>query len=211
MALTQQSPINLTDPYVTDFGKRGLQIKWKQSAHGKIKKDEHGVQVEFSADERQFVLLGAKKFHLVQFHFHHPSEHWIDGQQQTMELHVVHQNVDDGQRVVLGIFIEPSATVKKVPSLVPQIKTFFGDSDPVLAGQISTNPLDWLPADTSLYYRYEGSLTTPDYDENVSWAIFKEPLFLPKVELIALIKIFKHPARLPQAVNRRFVLANFKP
>ena len=60
----------------------------------------------FAADERQYVVLDQKWFHLVQFHFHHPSEHWVDGRQQTMELHVVHQNIDDGSRAVIGVFID---------------------------------------------------------------------------------------------------------
>lgn len=156
-------------------------------------------------------MLGGKKFHLVQFHFHHPSEHWIDGRQQTMELHVVHQNTTDGSRAEIGIFIDTSSKAKKTPSLVPQIKAFIGSQDQCPDNTISENPLDWLPKDTSLYYRYEGSLTTPKYDENVSWVILKEPLLLPKKELIDLIEIFRHPARLPQALNRRFLLANFKP
>jgi carbonic anhydrase len=128
-----------------------------------------------------------------------------------MELHVVHQNVNDGNRAVIGIFIEVSSEAMAVPSLVPQIKAYFGSKDEQPEADISTNPLEWLPSDTSHYYRYEGSLTTPDFDENVSWVVLKEPLFLPKVDLIELIEIFRHPARLPQALNRRFLLANFKP
>lgn len=31
-----------------------------------------------------------------------------------------------------------------------------------------------LPRDTSRFYSYEGSLTTPGCDENVRWIIFKE-------------------------------------
>jgi carbonic anhydrase len=211
MSQAQQSPIDLTAPIVTDFGREGLEIKWKKSAHGKIYKDEHGVHVEFGGDERQFIVLGRKKFHLVQFHFHHPSEHWIDGRQQTMELHVVHQNLNDGSRAVIGIFIEASSDAESVPALVPHIKSLFGGQDQLPEIVVSTNPLDWLPSDTSLYYRYEGSLTTPDYDENVSWVVLKDPLLMPKDDLVELIEIFRHPARIPQALNRRFLLSNFKP
>src|SRR5262245_24477890 len=204
MGLTQQSPINLANAIATDFGKDGLEIKLKKSAHGTIKKDEHGLHVEFGGDERQFVMLGRKRFHLVQFHFHHPSEHWVDGIQQTLELHIVHQNIDDGTRVVIGVFIEVSAAAKAVPALVPQIKACCDPKNPTLDCIISTNPLDWLPADTSSYYRYEGSLTTPDYDENVSWVMLKDPLTMPKDALATLIECVRHPARLPQPLNRRF-------
>lgn len=211
MGLTQQSPINLSNPIEVDFGKDKLSIKWKKSAIGTIEKDEHGVHVEFGSDERQYIELDQKRFHLVQFHFHHPSEHWVAGVQQTMELHVVHQNIDDGSRAVVGIFIEPSEKAKSLPSLVPQLRGYFESKETQPDPSISTNPLDWCPDDVKLYYRYEGSLTTPDYDENVSWVVLRDSLKISKDELMKLIPYLQHPARLPQARNRRFLLANFKP
>ncbi|MGQ0635851.1 MAG: carbonic anhydrase family protein [Planctomycetaceae bacterium] len=211
MALSQQSPIDLTDPVRTEFGGNQLKIRWTDSAEGELKEDEHGVHVVFSGDMRNFIILGRKQFHLVQFHFHHPSEHWIKGVQQTMELHVVHQNKTDGTRAVLAIFIDMSTAAVQLPNLVGQIHAYFGA--PARRGNpfVSTNPKDWLPRDVSKYYRYEGSLTTPEYDENVSWVVFKNRLLLPQAELVKLIKLFIHPARLPQPLNRRFLLANFRP
>ena len=41
----------------------------------------------------------------LQFHFHYPSEHTIDGELLDAEMHIVHQN-DDGDLAVLGIFFE---------------------------------------------------------------------------------------------------------
>ena len=211
MALQQQSPINLHDPIITDFGKSGLEIHLKKSAVGHVHKDEHGVQVVFGADERQFVKLNGRKYHLVQFHFHHPSEHWLNGKQQTMELHIVHQNIDDGTRVVLGIFIDATDEQVGIPEMVAQIKAAAADSTRQDCAPEPMNPLPFLPENTGDYYRYEGSLTTPEFDENVSWVVLKEPLLLPKSEVVGLIKIFKHPARQPQPLNRRFLLANFRP
>lgn len=207
--MPQQSPIDVIDPVVTNFGKNGLDTKWKKSAVGKLKKDEHGVHVEFGADEGQYVTLDRTKFHLVQFHFHHPSEHWVSGKEQTIELHVVHQNTREEGRAVIGIFIEPDDSAKSVPALVPYLKSFAEDPEGHGGEEIPTNPLEWLPGDSEHYYRYEGSLTTPGYDEDVKWVVLKDPLLLPKAELNDLIKIFKHPARWPQPLNRRFVLANF--
>lgn len=127
-----------------------------------------------------------------------------------MELHVVHQNINDGCRAVVGIFIEPDDKATAIPGLVTQLREYFESTDAEPHPAISTNPLDWLPNDTKHYYRYEGSLTTPDYDENVSWVVLREPLKVPKNELMKLIPFLKHPARLPQPLNRRFLLANFK-
>ena len=41
----------------------------------------------------------------LQFHFHYPSEHSIDGELMDAEMHIVHQN-DDGDLAVLGIFFD---------------------------------------------------------------------------------------------------------
>lgn len=210
MGQSQQSPINLQNPLFNEFGKDGLQIKWQKSASGHIKKDEHGVHVVFDADERQYVILNRRKFHLVQFHFHHPSEHWVNGKQQTMELHVVHQNIDDASRAVVGIFIEPTDETAKALDLFALIKAFASGATTTPEKPATINPLAFLPKDTEHYYRYEGSLTTPDYDENVSWAILKEPLKRPKKEVAEMIRIFQHPARFPQPLNRRYLLANFR-
>lgn len=210
MVQHQQSPINLQNPLFMEFGKEGLQIKWQKSANGHIKKDDHGVQVIFDADERQYVVLNRRKYQLVQFHFHHPSEHWVGGKQQTMELHVVHQNIDDASRVVVGIFIEPTDETAKSPDLFTQIKAFAAGIDTSSEKPAVTNPLSFLPKDIEHYYRYEGSLTTPDYDENVSWAILKEPLKLPKKDVMEMIRVFQHPARFPQPLKRRYLLANFR-
>lgn len=211
MSLSQQSPIDLSNPVFANFGKNKLAIKWKKSAIGAIKQDEHGVHVEFEPDERQYIKLDQKRFQLVQFHFHHPSEHWVDGVPQTMELHVVHENTNDKSRAVIGVFIEPTSKSKLVPLLVPQLRSFLEDKDSEPDPNVSTNPLDWLPEDTKKYYRYEGSLTTPEYDENVSWVVLREPLKLSKKELMKLIPLLQHPARETQPLNRRFVLSNFKP
>jgi carbonic anhydrase len=218
--LTQQSPIDLRNPVVTDFGPNGLDICWTDQVHGRIEPKEDGLHVKFDGDTRQFIQLDQSKFHLVEFHFHHPSEHWVEGHQYPVELHIVHQNVSDGRRAVLGVFID-GAKSKKVggkkkgkkakasrPELLSQIKALCQPNS-AHDGIISTNPHEFLPDDTEHYYRYEGSLTTGKFDENVSWVVFPEPRYVAKEDLDELIVCFGEHARLPQPLNRRFVLANF--
>lgn len=208
--MQQQSPVNLRNPIFVDFGANQLKIEWKKSAVGHVKAD-HGVQIEFDFDERQFVVLEKKKFHLRQFHFHHPSEHAVNGRQKTVELHVVHQNMDDGTRAVVGIFIEPGAEKAVAPQLMADLKGLLsGGADGAAPPRVSTNPLDFLPEKPEEYYRYEGSLTTPPYDENVSWVVLRNPLMLPKALLNDLIVHFRHAARFPQPLHRRFLLATFE-
>jgi len=45
-----------------------------------------------------------------------------------------------------------------------------------------------LPGDTSQFYRYSGSLTTPKCDEVVTWTVFPMPINLSEYQVWALIK-----------------------
>lgn len=42
-------------------------------------------------------------------------------------------------------------------------------------------PKHLLPANRSRFYRYEGSLTEPGCDENVTWTVMEAPLEIPDV------------------------------
>lgn len=48
----------------------------------------------------------AKKFVPLQFHYHAPSEHTIDGYLYDLELHIVHKNENATELSVLGIFFD---------------------------------------------------------------------------------------------------------
>lgn len=39
---------------------------------------------------------------------------------------------------------------------------------------------NFLPKNRSKFYTYEGSLTTPDCNENVGWIVFEEPILINK-------------------------------
>jgi carbonic anhydrase len=208
MANQQQSPINIQSPIVTTYPKP-LKIRWSKKLNGTL--TGHGkVEVAFSGDKKERISFDGRDFQIVQFHFHHKSEHWIEDKQAPMELHIVHQNCDpdDGKLAVLGIMIEADNSAKSVPSLIEAMERM-GQDETTDTCEIETNPNEWLPEDTKHYYRYEGSLTTKPYSEIVSWVVFKDSLKLPRKELNKLIRCAGEPARLPQPLNRRFVLANF--
>ncbi len=205
----QQSPIDIQSPIVTTYV-NPLQIRWSQNPKCSLKTQGGKVEVVFSGDVKEKVSFDGRSFYLWQFHFHHKSEHWISGKQFPLELHIVHQNCDpsDGGLAVLGVMIKADNSANRIPALVEAIEmTCKHDSCEKL--EIETNPNEWLPPEPELYYRYEGSLTTPDFDETVSWVVFKEPLGLPRKEINRLIRFAAKPARLPQPLHRRFVLANF--
>jgi carbonic anhydrase len=48
-----------------------------------------------------------KTFNSLQFHWHHPSEHTVDGKYLDVELHIVHSNTDgSGKLAVTGLFFK---------------------------------------------------------------------------------------------------------
>lgn len=53
--------------------------------------------------------LAGQRHRLLQFHFHTPSEHTLDGRHLAMEAHLVHRNLETGNLAVLGVFVEVGA------------------------------------------------------------------------------------------------------
>lgn len=214
MSMSQQSPINLQNPVFADLGAEGLDRQWTGSVAGLVVQEKEGVKVQVLTDQPQEIELGGRKYRLVSFHFHHPSEHWRDGKPYSMELHLVHRSVDTATHyAVIGIFIEMADETDDT-----KVEAFLKDVAEVLKmpkelrykHMVKVDPKIFLPKEPGDYYRYEGSLTTPDFSENVSWVVFKNPLIVSQNELLGLILEFEKPARDPQPLNRRFILATFR-
>jgi len=201
----QQSPIDLRHPVRTKYPDF-LRISWTEDVRGTIVRDDHGVKIVYGSDARQKMELDGKDYILAEMHFHHPSDHWVDGEQQVVEVHIVSQNIHDGTRAALGVFIDvgegDGTGIKDILDSMESCE---------VGGSLAfrTNPRVYLPKDIMHYYRYEGSLTTPDYAEDISWVVFRDIRRFPKRQVDRMIHLFGDPPRLPQPLNRRFVLANF--
>lgn len=50
-------------------------------------------------------------FYLRQLHWHHPSEHLINGKRYDMEMHMVHTSFDNKEAAVLGFLYESSSEI----------------------------------------------------------------------------------------------------
>ncbi|XP_069817227.1 carbonic anhydrase 15-like isoform X2 [Dendropsophus ebraccatus] len=152
--------------------------------------DGHSVLLSLSGD---IYISGAglpNKYKALQFHFHwgsptsDGSEHTMDGKQFPLELHIVHMNtkfssIADAKKdpqglAVLGILISVGdAENSNFSRLVAAMKNVSMEGD---FTEIPAFPLDsLLPPQNKLsqYYRYQGSLTTPDCSEAVIWTVLE--------------------------------------
>jgi len=87
---------------------------------------DNGHTVQVTYDEGSTLDVDGMEFALVQYHFHSPSEHTIDGRHASGEMHLVHRS-DTGELAVVGVFMEIGAYN---PALAPII-----DNQPSEPGQ----------------------------------------------------------------------------
>ncbi|WP_158842104.1 carbonic anhydrase family protein [Saccharothrix deserti] len=182
----QQSPINIRGAVVVPRLAQELEVRWRADQFSAA---EEGHGWRFRPKGEHVVCLADREFRLDNIHFHRPSEHWVDGRARGAEMHAVHVRADDVLRAcVVAVFVdlgEPGASNSKPPS---------GIDLPAL-----------LP--DGGFHRYEGSLTTGEFDEVVSWVVMKEPVQVEDPALRAFVRAHADRARPVQPVNRRFVLS----
>ncbi|XP_040474714.1 carbonic anhydrase 14 isoform X2 [Falco naumanni] len=179
-----------------------------------------------------------RPFAAAQLHFHwgRPgragAEHLLDGHRAPAEMHVVHYDAERyanaseaqhhaGGLAVLGVLLEvgadPHPAYDNILSHLGSIR---------YAGQTTTVPSfsvqDLLPPRLDLYYRYNGSLTTPPCFQGVLWTLFQQPVRISLAQLEQLQGTLyatgaaePEPQRLvdnfriPQELNERLVLSSF--
>jgi carbonic anhydrase len=74
------------------------------------------VQINFPENSCGAVI-GNKKLELLQFHFHTPSEHALNGKRYAMEAHLVHREVGTEELTVLGVMIMRGKGAASNPAL----------------------------------------------------------------------------------------------
>jgi len=124
------------------------------------------------------LTLGDKEYDLIQFHFHTPSEHTVEGKSYPAEVHLVHA-ADDGTLAVIGVFYEVGEANEALAKFWDELPNV-GSANPV-----DFNAAELLPEDRTTY-TYDGSLTTPPCSEVVSWHVMKTPVSISQEQLDAL-------------------------
>lgn len=193
---SEQSPIDLKNPVGAKLDP--LVFNWTPEAY-EIANNGHTIQADAKAAGA--LMVGTVKYSLLQFHFHTPSEHALEGKRAAMEAHFVHR-AEDGRLGVVGVLMQPGAAGNAAFSAIMA-------AAPAKEGKAALKaPLDpaaLLPKGRD-YYRYEGSLTTPPCSEIANWMVFAEPITIAQADADAFKALFPMNARPLQPMNRRFLL-----
>ncbi|MCQ6282707.1 carbonic anhydrase [Bacillus sp. EB600] len=200
---SEQSPINIEYSQVETNEKiENVNIQYKPTPFSLIH-NGHTVQANTISQSNKIIIEG-EDYKLTQFHFHTPSEHQFNGQQNDMELHLVHQN-KNGQIAVLGVMIQEGKENEKLTSVwdvLPEEKT---EKDISIKEPIDLQAI--LPPDQTSF-SYNGSLTTPPCTEEVKWIVFEKPIEMSKEQVQAFQQIFPDNHRPVQPLDEREIIKN---
>lgn len=196
---TAQSPINIESPIEAKLNQ--LEFDY-QSSPLRIINNGHTIQVNYQSGS--VLKLDGESYELVQFHFHHPSEHKVNDQNFPMELHLVHQN-EKGSLAVVGVFLKQGKANKALETIWKALPEKQGKEQ--IIPNIEINASELLPTDQE-FYRYYGSLTTPPCSEKVNWIVYQKPIEVSIAQVQKFSKLFPINARPVQNLNRRFLLSS---
>jgi len=197
-----QSPIDVANPSEQDLTNISFHY---QPSEVNILNNGHTVQVNYDAGS--FIELDNTRYDLLQFHYHTPSEHTVDGESFPAELHIVHKNAA-GNLAVVGILLKEGADNV---GYQPYIRNLPAEKTDVKDAGVKINAIDLLPP-VQTTFRYIGSLTTPPCTESVNWLLMTTPVELSVEQLTALDSLFEGGNNRPvQPINDRILIEDNTP
>lgn len=196
----KQSPVNITTP-ATVTALNAIKTKYVSSP---LIVENNGHTLKFNTpitDNGNFFFIGREKFELLQFHFHTPSEHTINGNSYPLEIHFVH-TTPSGKVAVLGVFA-------KVGSHNPAFQTILDNAPSDISintvSDSSFDPLTILPKTRNVFYSYHGSITSPPCSEGVQWHILKNVIEISQEQFEHYKMFYDENHRITQPLNGRVV------
>ena len=163
----------------------------------------NGHTVQAAIAKPSDLTVDGSRYSSLQFHFHHPSEHTVNGTAFPAELHLVHKN-DRGERAVLGIFIAFAAEDNPLfEALIARLPKAAGDSVSFTTPVDVAALLDDRAGQTEDLFTYRGSLTTPPCSEGVKWTVRSRPIHASFRQIQKLVAVLGENARPAQSVFAR--------
>ena len=158
-----QSPIDLR---IDREGSHDLELRYSDS-HELLVNNGHTIQMDYDGESQ--LLFDGTAYNLLQFHFHTPSEHHVNGVEFPMEAHLVHLNAKGDYLVISVLFDEgdPNAFLDSIVADAP--------TEPGRVESAKTLNVSHLLPDGRGFYLYAGSFTTPPCTDGVTWLVLDQP------------------------------------
>ncbi|XP_066443457.1 carbonic anhydrase 4 [Eleutherodactylus coqui] len=219
----KQSPIDIItchatfDPNLKPFKFDG----YDKERELKLENNGHSVELTL-ADQEAIQITGGGlpgTYVATQLHFHwgneskSGSEHYLNGEQYAMELHIVHKrkagsdtrgrSTATSELAVLGFFYDVGLPNNGYNNLTKALERI---TLPAQSTVLRVRLQDLIPKEEQLklFYRYEGSLTTPHCNETVIWTVFPAIIQLNKSQINAFSKNLRYS-------KDQEMIANFRP
>jgi len=193
----RQSPIDLAAPF--ERGANEIDIAYQPAAL-EITNNGHSVQVDWPSGS--WLTIGATRYELLQFHFHTPSEHTVNGELLDMELHLVHRSAA-GELAVVGVFLSVGWPHETIGTLWDRMPEAVGGH---VSDGVEVDPATLLPPNR-VYVEYDGSLTTPPCTEDVAWIVMLDAIEVSADQVEKFKRVVGIDNRPVQPLNGRVLRA----
>jgi carbonic anhydrase len=197
----EQSPIDIRNPQRAELP--ALRFEYKSGPLKYLINNGYTIRVNYhdAPGSRNFLTVGDKRYQLTQFHFHRPSEEYIDGKPYAMVVHFMHQ-ASDGKVAGVAVFLKSGSANSTIQQIWGHMPNTEGKEQEIAGVEI--NPAGLLPRNDA-YYMYRGSLTAPPCTEGVTWFVLKTPVEISAQQISAFAKLYPHDVRPLQPLNGRIV------
>lgn len=192
-----QSPIDISTVTITSLP--AIEFDYKETPLS-ITNNGHTLQVNYAKGSS--ITVAGKRYELLHFHFHSPSEHTVGGNAYDMVAHLEHKAAD-GQLGVIGVmFKEGRGINNSISKLWLNIPKNSGETNEPKG--VLFNAKDLLPSDQT-YFNYSGSMTTPPCSESVNWMVMGDANHVAPAQVSQFLELFPLSTRPVQPLNGRIV------
>ncbi|KAF9288083.1 hypothetical protein BGZ68_000842 [Mortierella alpina] len=225
----QQSPIDINNETLGSFvtaTKAPLVYDYSPIQDAIAHWNGHAVEVDWVSNEASHnssITIRGKQYNLIQFHFHTPSEHSIDGKHAVAELHMVHRSLEDGALAVVAVLLHSRSSNKPFFQFLTDLDRKVAQTQGKTTDQrgsdatsidvklrsVNLTPLIKAIGNFGPRWEYSGSLTTPPCSENVAWSVMQRSFPIGLQQLRAAVDLEGYNAR-ETNVNSRSKPTNTK-
>jgi carbonic anhydrase len=216
---TLQSPIRINAAEAIEgiFPPDYFEIRYVNRA-SKVRVDGHNLA--FDETPYQVITFDEAEWELRKIHIHSPAEHLLDSSDpHDFECHLIHFAKSDremvGEKVVIGVFFRKKAEAR-TPASISKVSEAVGRSfakgasgSTAADATLDINPRHFLPRAATQWFRYNGSLTSSPFSEDVNWFVMAKEIPIGADDTAELERYARQAARETFDRNRRIVLRNF--